>query len=69
MGHERSVTRQKKRGGKWYNFDTSGGDAGKVLGNKKGYKTRREAENAARKRSKRTKPHKSRGWPAINRGK
>jgi len=67
MSHENSITVQKKRGGKWYNLDTSGGNAGKVIGGP--YNTEPEASSAARERSRKTPPHKSRWWPSINRGK
>ncbi len=49
MAHEKSET--VKIGKRWFNRDTVGPDKGRVLGNKAGFSTMKEAEGAAERRS------------------
>ncbi len=49
MAHELSET--VKRGSRWFNITTVGSGKGRILGNKKGYKTMKIAVGAAKKRS------------------
>jgi hypothetical protein len=62
MSHEMSET-IKGKDGRWYNVDTVGKDKGRVLGNKKGYSTVKEAVDAAKKRSKSFDKHKHKHSP------
>ena len=49
MAHEKSET--VKIGNRWFNRDTVGADKGRILGNKSGFTTMKEAVSAAKRRS------------------
>lgn len=49
MSHEKSITVERE--GRHYVLDNSGPDKGKVLGPKNGFKTQKEANLYAKKRS------------------